>query len=126
MGDKLRSLRSNLSVKVKTSIFKVFENKLPPINGNASSVEIIDWKKNPAVYDCYKKLFKEVEGTSEKYIVRIIKSVWPKKEKIPDPHAAWCVSIAQILLNPHIKYIQISEEKIQPIFEKNLVSNRIN
>ena len=75
MGDKLRSLRSNLSMKIKTSIFKAFENKLPPINGNASSVEITDWKKNPAVSDCYKNLFKEIEGTSEKYIVRIIKNV---------------------------------------------------
>ena len=123
MGDKLRSLRSNLSMKVKTSIFKTFENKLPPINGNASSVEITDWKKNLAVSDCYKNLFKEIEGTSEKYIVRIIKNVWPKKEQIPDPHAAWCVSIAQVLPNSHIKHIQITEEIIQPILEKNLVSN---
>lgn len=122
MGEKIRSLRSNLSTKVKVSIFKVFD-KLPPINNNATASEITKWKRSPIVLECYKKLFKEIENTSEKYIVRIIKNVWPKKEIIPDSHTAWCVSIAEILLDPNNGCIQITEDVIQPIVEKNLVSN---
>jgi hypothetical protein len=122
MGEKIRSLRSNLSTRVKTSIFKVFD-KLPLINNNAKAAEITAWKSNPIVLECYKKLFKEIEHTSEKYIVRIIKNVWPKKEMIPDSHIAWCVSVAEIFLNPSNDYIQITEDVIQPIVEKNLVSN---
>lgn len=122
MGEKIRSLRSNLSTRIKTSIFKVFD-KLPPINNNAKAAEITAWKNNPIVLECYKKLFKEIEHTSEKYIVRIIKNVWPKKEIIPDSHTAWCVSVAEIFLNPYNDYIQITEDIIQPIVEKNLVSS---
>jgi hypothetical protein len=122
MGEKIRSLRSNLSTKVKVSIFKVFD-KLPPINNNATAAEITTWKSNPIVLECYKNLFKEIENTSEKHIVRIIKNVWPKKELILDPHTAWCVSIAEILLNPYNDYIQITENIIQPFVEKNIVSN---
>jgi len=122
MSEKIRNLRSNLSTKVKTSIFKVFD-KLPPINNNAKAAEIIAWKNSPIVIECYNKLYKEIEHTSEKYIVRIIKSVWPKKEIISNSHTAWCVSVAEIFLNPHNEHIQITEDIIQPIVEKNLVSN---
>jgi hypothetical protein len=115
-------LRSNLSTRVKASIFKIFD-KLPPINSNATTAEITTWKRSAIVRECYKKLFKEIEDTSEKYIVRIIKNVWPKKEFIPDSHTAWCVSIAEILLNPNNEYIQITEDVVQPFVEKNLVSN---
>jgi len=122
MSEKIRNLRSNLSTKVKTSIFKVFD-KLPPINNNAKAAEIIAWKNSPIVIECYNKLYKEIEHTSEKYIVRIIKSVWPKKEIISNSHTAWCVSVAEIFLNSHNEHIQITEDIIQPIVEKNLVSN---
>jgi len=115
-------LRSNLSTRVKASIFKIFD-KLPPINSNATAAEITTWKRSSIVRECYKKLFKEIEDTSEKYIVRIIKNIWPKKEFIPDSHTAWCVSVAEILLNPHNEHIQITEDIIKPIVEKNLVSN---
>ncbi|RHZ57355.1 hypothetical protein Glove_390g6 [Diversispora epigaea] len=88
IGEKIRNLHSNLSTKVKASIFKIFD-KLPPINSNATVAEITVWKRSPIVLECYKKLFIEIENTSEKYIVRIIKNVWPKKEFIPDSHTAW-------------------------------------
>ncbi|RHZ85753.1 hypothetical protein Glove_60g172 [Diversispora epigaea] len=119
IGEKIRNLRSNLSTKVKASIFKIFD-KLPPINSNATAAEITAWKRSPIVLECYKKLFTEIENTSEKYIVRIIKNAWPKKEFIPDSHTAWCVSIAEILLNPNNEYIQITEDVVQPFVEKNL------
>ncbi|RHZ90267.1 hypothetical protein Glove_1g42 [Diversispora epigaea] len=122
IGEKIRNLRNNLSTKVKASIFKIFD-KLPPINSNATAAEITAWKRSPIVLECYKKLFTEIENTSEKYIVRIIKNAWPKKEFIPDSHTAWCVSIAEILLNLNNEYIQITEDVIQPFFEKNLVND---
>ncbi|RHZ89044.1 hypothetical protein Glove_19g151 [Diversispora epigaea] len=121
IGEKIRNLRSNLSTKVKASIFKIFD-KLPPINSNATAAEITAWKRSPIVLECYKKLFTEIENTSEKYIVRIIKNAWPKKEFIPDSHTAWCVSIAEILLNPNNEYIQITEDVVQP-FKK--IENKI-
>ncbi|RHZ85346.1 hypothetical protein Glove_66g60 [Diversispora epigaea] len=98
---------------IKASIFKIFD-KLPPINSNATAAEITVWKR-------------KIENTSEKYIVRIIKNAWPKKEFIPDSHTAWCVSIAEILLNPNNEYIQITEDVVQPFVEKNLkkIENKI-
>ncbi|RHZ81479.1 hypothetical protein Glove_120g233 [Diversispora epigaea] len=111
---------------IKASIFKIFD-KLPPINSNATAAEITAWKRSPIVLECYKKLFTEIENTSEKYIIRIIKNAWPKKEFIPDSHTAWCVSIAEILLNPNNEYIQITEDVVQPFVEKNLkkIENKI-
>ncbi|RHZ54959.1 hypothetical protein Glove_421g142 [Diversispora epigaea] len=119
-GDYKEMAKNNLSTKVKASIFKIFD-KLLPINSNATAAEITAWKRSPIVLECYKKLFTEIENTSEKYIVRIIKNAWPKKEFIPNFHTAWCVSIAEILLNPNNEYIQITEDVIQPFVEKNLV-----
>ncbi|RHZ86119.1 hypothetical protein Glove_54g65 [Diversispora epigaea] len=126
IGEKIRNLRSNLSTKVKASIFKIFD-KLPPINSNATAAEITARKRSPIVLESYKKLFTEIENTSEKYIVRIIKNAWPKKEFIPDSHTVWCVSIAEILLNPNNEYIQITEDVVQPFVEKNLkkIENKI-
>ncbi|RHZ46552.1 hypothetical protein Glove_615g54 [Diversispora epigaea] len=126
MAEEIRNLRSNLSTKVKASIFKIFD-KLPPINSNATAAEITVWKRSPIVLECYKKLFTEIENISEKYIVRIIKNVWLKKEFIPDSHTAWCVSIAEIFLNPNNEYIQITEDVVQPFVEKNLkkIENKI-
>ncbi|RHZ47417.1 hypothetical protein Glove_581g10 [Diversispora epigaea] len=105
---------------IKASIFKIFD-KLPPINSNTIAAEITAWKRSPIVLECYKKLFTEIKNTSEKYIVRIIKNAWTKKEFISDSHTAWCVSIAEILLNPNNEYIQITEDVVQPFVEKNLV-----
>ncbi|RHZ85205.1 hypothetical protein Glove_70g9 [Diversispora epigaea] len=126
IDEKIRNLRSNLSTKVKASIFKIFD-KLPPINSNATAAKITAWKRSPIVLECYKKLFTEIKNTFEKYIVRIIKNAWPKKEFIPDSHTAWCVSIAEILLNPNNEYIQITEDVVQPFVERNLkkIENKI-
>ena len=126
MFEKVRSLRSNLCIKFKNSIFKTFENELPPIKSNADPDEIAAWKRSPEVSNCYKKLFKEINGTSQKYIVKIIQNVWPKKEEIPDNHTAWCIAIAETVLNPANKNIQISENIIRSDFKKNLVSSRNN
>lgn len=125
MCEKVRNLRSNLCTKVKNSIFKTF-GRLPQIKSNADPEEIAEWKRNPEVAESYKKLFKDIDGTSEKYIARIIQGVWPKKEEIPDSHTAWCISIAEIFLNPNNKHIQISENIIRPDLVKNMVSSRNN
>ncbi|RHZ78984.1 hypothetical protein Glove_153g75 [Diversispora epigaea] len=143
--------KESLDVIIKKSSEELIEHSIYPIPGdykemaeevlrktnndfflslsdhNATAAEITAWKRSPIVLECYKKLFTEIENTSEKYIVRIIKNAWPKKEFIPDSHTAWCVSIAEILLNPNNEYIQITEDVVQPFVEKNLkkIENKI-
>jgi hypothetical protein len=54
-------------------------------------------------------------------MAEIIEKVWPKTEVI-DLHAAWAVSISELILNPNNGEIKVSEEIIVPLLEKNLVS----
>jgi hypothetical protein len=123
MFEKVRNLRSNLCKRVRDAIVKTFEELPPLVKSNATPQEISVWKKNPIVEKCYKKLFKEIEGTSERYIVRIIKNVWPKVEDIPNYHTAWCISIVETYLDPNNNQMQISENILQDAIKRNLVSN---
>lgn len=120
MSEKFRNRRSSLCAKVKSAIFEVFENELPPISNVAKSKEITDWKKKPTVSNCYKKLF-EIKD-DETYMEEIIKTVWPKKKKISNQQVAWAISIAEIFLDPQNEHIKICEEIILPTLEKNEVS----
>ncbi|RHZ82253.1 hypothetical protein Glove_110g61 [Diversispora epigaea] len=142
--------KESLDVIIKKFSEKFIEHSIYPIPGDYKEMaeEVLrktnndfflslsdqwdDWQKDtkftqqfksPIVLECYKKLFTKIENTSEKYIVRIIKNAWPKKEFIPDSRTAWCVSIAEILLNSNNEYIQITEDVVQLFVKKNLVNN---
>jgi hypothetical protein len=96
---------------------------LTEIQNKAKVDEITRWKNLPCVASCYKNLYKKIDDTenSPNYMDRIIEIVWPKTEVL-DLHAAWAVSIAEVVLDPNNGEIKISEETIEPLLEKNLVS----
>lgn len=52
----------------------------------------------------------------------IIKHVWPtiKIENIPDIWLAYAISISEIILNPEINNIQVSENEVKLKITKNL------
>jgi hypothetical protein len=118
---KLRSKRGTLSTRVKKAIFSVF--RLPEIKNKAKANEISLWKSLPTVSAAYNNLFKKVNNdeNSPTYMKQIIENVWPKTEA-SDLHTAWAISIAELLLNPDNGEISVSEEIIDFLLEKNIVS----
>ena len=121
MTVKLRSNRGTLSTRIKKAIFYVF--CLPVIKNKAKANEISLWKALPAVAKSYNNLFKKVDNdeNSPTYIQQIIEKVWPRT-KVPTLHTAWAMSIAELLLNPNNEQISVSEEIIDFLLEKNIVS----
>ena len=121
MTVKLRSKRGTLSTRVKKVIFSVF--CLPEIKNKAKANEISLWKSLPTVSKAYNNLFEKINNDerSPTYMKQIIEKVWPKTEA-SDLHTAWAISIAEILLNPDNGEISVSEEIIDFLLEKNIVS----
>lgn len=121
MTVKLRSKRGTLSTRIKKAIFSVF--RLPEIKNKAKANEISLWKSLPTVSAAYNNLFKKVNNdeNSPTYMRQIIEKVWPKTEA-SDLHTAWAISIAELLLNPDNGEISVSEEIIDFLLEKNIVS----
>jgi hypothetical protein len=95
---------------------------LPKIKNKSNPAEISSWKLLPSVAICNQKLFEKVcdDDDSPTYMTEIIRKIWPKTEVL-DLHAAWAVSIAELILNPYKSEIKVSEELIVPLLEKNLV-----
>lgn len=120
MTVKLRSKRGTLSTRIKNAIFFVFN--LPEIKNKAKANEISLWKSLPAVATSYDNLFRKIDDneSSPTYMQRIIERVWPKTEA-SNLHAAWAVSIAELLLDPNNNEIRVTEEIIDSLLEKNLV-----
>ncbi|RHZ88373.1 hypothetical protein Glove_23g193 [Diversispora epigaea] len=115
------TLGSTLCARIKTAIFKNFNNMLPPISNVAKASEIVAWKKKLAVSNCFRKLFEKIEDDeNDTYMTKIIKNVWPKKKNIPNLQIAWANSISEIFLNPKNEVIKMSEEIIQPALARNL------
>ncbi|RHZ72278.1 hypothetical protein Glove_243g103 [Diversispora epigaea] len=137
--NSITPLSSVSNVIIKKSSEELIEHSIYSISGDYKEMaeEVLRKTNNNFFlslsnqWDSYfeKKMKKaaKIENTSEKYIVYIIKNAWPKKEFIPDSHTTWCVSIAEILLNPNNEYIQITEDVVQSFVEKNLkkIENKI-
>jgi len=56
------------------------------------------------------------------YMTCILQKLWPKTDlkQVPDIWIAYAASTSEILLNPNIPTIQISEAKMKPRFKKYL------
>ena len=106
-------------------MFSVFgEAQLPPINTNASLAEIQSWKKSKKLKECQVKLFALIkEGEQTTHLTRILDKVWGSKEKT-HLQTAYTTTICNILLNPKIEHIQISETVVKLQMKKILVSFR--
>jgi hypothetical protein len=81
------------------------------------------WKSHPTVSKAYNSLFKNINNdeNSPTYMTQVIEKVWPKTEA-SDLHTAWAISIAEVLLNPDNGEISVSEEIIDFLLRKNIVS----
>ncbi len=112
-----------MTSRIKEAIFSVFgEINLPSINTKVSPAEIIKWKNHPSIRECYKRLFKPIKSKDETttYMHCILQKLWPKTDlkNIPDVWIAYTVGTAEILLNPKIPNIQVSETKMKPRLKK--------
>jgi len=67
---QVRSLRGTLASKTREAIFALFgETALPPINTNASSLEISKWKRKKEVSSCYKRLFERIDSKEDSPLI---------------------------------------------------------
>jgi hypothetical protein len=117
-------LRSSQVSNIKTAVFKTFHNTLPLINNNSKPATISAWKRNPAVLECFKKLYELTDQNNEEsdtYMAQIVKQAWPKKQKPSELHLAWAASVAEVFLDPDNDHIKLSETIMKPILKKNIV-----
>jgi hypothetical protein len=90
------------------------------INTKSTPAAISKWKASDSVRYCYENLFKKTRNSENSYMYCIIKHVWPiKLENIPDIWISYAISISEIILNPEIKNIQVSENEVKLKISKN-------
>jgi hypothetical protein len=97
------------------------EDQLPIINTKVSSTAISRWKNSESVRRCFENLFKKTKNNEKSYMYCIIKHVWStiEIENIPNTWLAYAISISEIMLNPEIKNIQVSENEVKLKISKN-------
>lgn len=113
-----RSGRGSLCSRIKSEIFKDFE--LNPISLKASFDEIKSWKNQPKLRKIFSQLFKK-DPDGKMRIVKVLEKIWPKSEleTISDSLIAYTIGVAEVLLDPENKNIQMSEELVKPKMMKS-------
>ena len=103
-------------------MFSVFgEENLEPINTNATSTEITDWKNSPKTAICFSRLLGNVKGYEEfSYMSRICEKVWPKS-KVSAELSVFAIAICKMMLNPKTETIQMNELNMKNKIHKNKV-----
>lgn len=98
-------------------MFSVFgEDQLPPINTNASCIDISNWKRSSKVHSCFKKL--------PAYMGKIVDKIYGvdprKRSSVP---VAFAVALVSTMLNPKTDQIKVNEDAIKRSMEKYMVRN---
>jgi len=121
-----RSDRGTLTSKIKDAMYFIFGFELPHINSKATPTQITEWKQNPAVKKCHRKLFQKVIiGEPDTFMTRIINKAWPNKKNVAKIKIAYAISACEAFLDPKNHCIQMSERLIKGNIIKNLVSFKI-
>jgi hypothetical protein len=124
-----RSLRGTLTSNIKDAVFSVFGVKnLPTMDTKHTLDDILEWKSKPSVRKCFENLHKQVNN-GKTYMTRILQKVWPRNDvrEIRHHWIAYAVTVCEILLDPEIPSIQITELIAKPrmrIHLQNIVSFR--
>jgi hypothetical protein len=114
----LRSERGSFTSKVKDAIFFYFgESSLPRINTADPPVDILKWKKKPAIAKCYYQLF----SNHHKALVEIVDKVFGEKN-YSNLQMAYVISICITILNPKNKHIKCQENVMKKKIHYYLVS----
>ena len=114
MLKQVRSLRGTLASKTREAIFALFgETALPPINTNASSLEISKWKRKKEVSSCYKRLFERIDSKEDSPLIltRIIDKVLNKKSSSVE--MAFVVIICLAILDPKNGKLKLSTKTMK-------------
>jgi len=83
--------------------------------------EIARWKKDSAVRSCYRNIFKPInEEDGITYIYRILQKLWPRDnlKNIPRVWISFVIGTVEVLLNPYIPNIKVSEQIMKPKLRK--------
>jgi hypothetical protein len=106
-------------------VFKEFQlPNIPLVVSDLQEEDIKRWKGDPAVENCYKKLFKKIKNSNhETYMSKIVQKLRKTgRNKVTTIQIAYAISVCEILLNPKNLHIQIKDDAIKQVLEKNLVS----
>jgi hypothetical protein len=109
-----------LTTKARDALFSYFgEAILPSINTSASSAGIIEWKNNPAVAECYNKLFNQDGslGVLTRILERVFVGEYPSSL-----HLAFVTATFAVLLDSKSKIIQINENTMKNKIEYYMVN----
>lgn len=111
-------MRGTLCSRIKSEIFKDFD--LQPISVKAPFDDIKSWKNQSKLRKVFSQLFKR-DRDGKVQIVRVLEKIWPKAEleTISDSSIAYAIGVAEVLLDPDNKNIQMSEELVKPKMVKS-------
>jgi hypothetical protein len=126
LSNSQRSARGTLSSKVRSVLFQTFgEDKLPMIKTTASPSEIMVWKADERVAECYENLFKPMNSKKKKlFLTRIVEEALSPKVDPPNVQAAFAIAICTSILNPKNTRLQLNEKIMKRRVEYFLVSFR--
>ena len=112
-------MRGVLAGRARETLFAHFGSTvLPPINNNATALEISKWKNLPEVAACYKKLFNEKNDFAP--LAKILEKVLGKDS--PTNHMAFVMALYSVMLDPNSEGIHASENSMKKKMNKYLVS----
>ena len=92
-------------------------DKLPVINTNDSSNEVLAWKNSSVVAECFEKL----KTNGDYYLNKILDKVYgTDPEKRSEVQVAFTIVLVHYVLNPKKEHIKIKEEVLQRKIQKYL------
>src|SRR5260363_302447 len=120
----MKNYRGAATQNVHSSIWKVFGcEKLPPLNNNATATEIVKWKENQQVAQCFHALF-EYNDNGVLWITIIARSAFSMAAVpiLTNHHCAFTLAVCDIMLNPRSRTIVCTEKRMKHRMEQYLVS----
>jgi hypothetical protein len=120
---KQHSARGTLTSRAKEAMFSIFgENVLPPIKNNSTPSEILDWKKNQQVAECYKNLFEPINDDSDQLVMsRIIEKIFLRGRLPPNVQIAYVIAVCTTMLSSQYEKIMVNKKMIKSKMARYLV-----
>ena len=106
----------------ESNILNIWQKCTPPIKNNSISSEILDWKKNQQVAECYKNLFELINDDSDQLVMsRIIEKVFPWGRLPPNVQVAYVIAVCTTMLSSRYEKIMVNKKTIKSKMARYLV-----
>jgi hypothetical protein len=122
----MKNHRGTALSNVRSSMWRIFGvERLPRIKSNASAADIVEWKKNLNVINCFSSLF-EINNNGLYWMTAIARSAFSESAvpTLSHTHCAFALAVCNIYLNPRSKGIVCDEKQMKLRMDKYIVRSR--